>query len=281
MFESSEQGPVEEVVGPVEEGAGPAMGTVEQAVEALASALAALHATDPTTLAGDELGEVLLMLGRHRSALEAAEAKVAAAFDAALGWAPSGARSAAAWWATEGRLPACEAGARLRRGRALRVCPEVAAAWSAGAIDTTHVKRLFALRSPRTTAAFARHEAALVGEARTLGYDAFDSVCRYWAMHADPDGAERGAADDVGARRVSLDQTLGGTYVGGIVLDPLAGATVAGELTRLEEALFAADRAEARDLLGRDPAPGELGRTRAQRMADALVGPASERLARP
>ena len=60
-------------------------------------------------------------------------------------------------------------------------------------------------------------------------------------------------------------------YDGSVLLDPLSGSTVAGELERLERELFEADWAEAKERLGGDPKVGDLTRTPDQRRADALV----------
>ena len=52
---------------------------------------------------------------------------------------------------------------------------------------------------------------------------------------------------------------------------PISGAIVSDELRRLEQDMFDADWAKAKEELGREPRIDELGRTRAQRQADALV----------
>ena len=54
-------------------------------------------------------------------------------------------------------------------------------------------------------------------------------------------------------------------------LATIDGAIVTKELKRIEEELFKADWAQAKERLGRDPHADELGRTPAQRRADAMV----------
>ena len=71
-------------------------------------------------------------------------------------------------------------------------------------------------------------------------------------------------------RDVYLVPTPGG-YLGKMNLDPIGGAIVANELERLENELFEADCAEAKERLGRDPHADDLARTPAQRRADAAV----------
>jgi hypothetical protein len=60
-------------------------------------------------------------------------------------------------------------------------------------------------------------------------------------------------------------------WLGKITLDPISGAIVSGELQRLEQDLFAADWADAKQRLGREPTVADLVRTPGQRRADALV----------
>jgi hypothetical protein len=54
-------------------------------------------------------------------------------------------------------------------------------------------------------------------------------------------------------------------------LDPISGEIVAGALRRVEEELFRADWAEARERVGEGVTVADLRRTPAQRRADALV----------
>ena len=88
-------------------------------------------------------------------------------------------------------------------------------------------------------------------------------------------GSRRGRGERADARRdrrdVYLESSFGGMWLGKITLDPISGAVVAGELGRLEREMFEADWAEAREALGREPAPSEVSRTSSQRRADALV----------
>jgi hypothetical protein len=111
----------------------------------------------------------------------------------------------------------------------------------------------------------------LVDYAKTLAFAEFVRVLRYWEQHADPDGAEEDAMEQQARRDVYLVPSMGGTFLGKMTLDPISGAIVSGELQRRERELFEADWAKARDELGRDPRVDELGRTSAQRRADALV----------
>ncbi len=237
-------------------------------VNDLGAALSALLEKDPVELAD---GETLVELHRCRSRLEALVTKVSAAFRHSPEWAEEGAKGPVPWITQRCRTSAADARRALRVGRALEHLPLVAAASEAGELSAEHVGLLVRLRRPRTEEALARDEALLVGQARELGVRDFARVARYWLDHADPDGAEERTGRQVEGRSVWLTQGFSGAWLGRVDLDPVSGAVVANELRRLEEEQFLTDWAEARETLGRDPRPDELGRTPAQRRADALV----------
>jgi hypothetical protein len=237
-------------------------------LEVLTAALDQLGESNLSELAD---GESIMMLQRQLARLEAMVTESTAAFDAAGGWVPEGARSAAGWLATRCRLPRSQARRQVRRGRALRSLPASARAWRDGDITGAQVDVIAALSNPVTAEALARDEAMLVDQAGTLRYDSFVRAAAYWEQMADPDGSEDHAERCRGRRDVYLASTFNGMWLGAMTLDSISGAIVAGELERLDQELFDADWAEARATLGRDPQPSELARTSAQRRADALV----------
>ncbi|HVM07495.1 MAG TPA: DUF222 domain-containing protein [Acidimicrobiales bacterium] len=226
---------------------------------------------DTTLLTDDELSELMIELHQLRNALEAQHARVARSWDARRAWSADGARSGAAWMATRTRACKGDYGSLLRLASKTRLMPQVEAAWEAGEITRDHVRRFSGAANPRTYSVFARDEAWLVHQARTLTFAEFCQAVDYWLLAADPDGAADDHDERVDRRRVSLDQTLGGMYSGSILLDPLRGSIVATELRRIERQLFEADWADAKGRLGRDPSVFELARTPDQRRADALV----------
>ena len=240
-------------------------------LDTLAIEVKELSALDPHALSDEELCEATVELARQRAALEATHARLMRVVAARKAYADSGAKSAAAWLAHETHLPTGECGALAWLGRSMSGAPLVDAAFSAGEIGAAHVRRLGDVRSPRSIVAFARDEAMLLGWARELSFEQFCQCLDLWLLYADPDGADRSAMDKRDRRRVSLDQTIFGMYSGSILLDPISGVIVKGELDRLEQILFAADWAEAKDRLGREPQLHELRRTPDQRRADALV----------
>src|SRR4051812_1802897 len=105
---------------------------------------------DLDVLPAPVLSEMVEELQRMRARLEAAEARVIARWDADRCWQADGAQSGGAWLVWKARLPRSAAHQRVRHARALRTLPEVAAAWSAGEIDRTHITTLLGACTPRT-----------------------------------------------------------------------------------------------------------------------------------
>ncbi|MGP0032910.1 MAG: DUF222 domain-containing protein [Acidimicrobiales bacterium] len=237
-------------------------------LEDLVEAVDQLLAADPQDYADTES---VRCLERQLTRLEAFVTRSVAAFDAAGAWAPSGARNATAWLGAVCRMPSAEARRQVRRGRQLRHLPACERAWGEGEVSATHLDTIAALRFDTTEAALARDEAMLVDQARRLPYRSFVRAARYWQSHADPDGAEEDAMARRARRDVYLVESVGGTWLGQMTLDPISGAIVSAELERRERALFEEDWAQARGELGRDPLSSELARTPGQRRADALV----------
>ncbi len=235
----------------------------------LAEVLGQLRELDPSALAD---AESIVSLHRHLATLEAVATRATASFDAAGDWAADGAQTAAAWITATCRVPKKAAQRRVRRGRELRFLPETERAWVGGDITGDHVEVMGRLRRPGTEEALARDEALLVDQATELTFAHFSRAAAYWGQLADPDGADKDAERRQGNRDAFLVQSFAGTWLGGMTLDPVRGAIVAGELERIDTELFEADRAGAKALLGRDPGPGDtLARTPGQRRADALV----------
>lgn len=224
--------------------------------------------SDPESF-GD--AESMRTLYRYRARFEAWLAKATAAFEASGQWTDSGAQSAASWLAVETGTARGEARRSLRLGRALSQLPEAGRAWLAGDISAAHLEALDRLRRPGTEAALGHDEAELVGHAKALGFAQFLRVLEYWALGADPDGAEDRAEHQRQRRQAYLASSFGGMWLGKLTLDPVSGAVVDNELRRLTEALFEADWAEAKHRLGREPTSAELGRTATERRADAFV----------
>ena len=223
---------------------------------------------DPCALAD---GESMERLYRCLSRMEAATTVATAAFEAGGQWRDDGARSVAAWLARRTLAPKSSCGRRAQLGRDLRHLALVEAAWLDGDIASAQVALVARARTPASEQAMARDEALLVAQGAALRFDKFCRAMAYWSQMADPDGAEACAGDQREARRVHLSKSLDGTWIGDMVLDPVSGEIVAGELARIYEQLRNAEWAEARERLGDDARAGDLARTPAQRRADALA----------
>jgi hypothetical protein len=236
-------------------------------IRGLRAAIDELVAGGPSLSDPESIAELQI----ERARLDAFLTAAVADFDESGAFAPSGARSTAAWLTHECQIPKKDAARQVRRGRHCRHLPEFEAAWSKGEITADYLDLVASARRPANEEALARDEAMLVEFAKTLPYDDFVQFMRYWEQLADPDGAEEDAMERRARRDVYLVESMAGTYLGRMTLDPISGAIVSSELTRLEQELFEADWAGARAELGRDPRIDELSRTPAQRRADALV----------
>ncbi len=234
--------------------------------------LAELHEADLDGAADDTLTGAVLSMQRLRGALDAAEARVLARWDAQKCWKPSGAKTGAAWLAWKQRVPISVGRERMRHARALLALPAIEDAWAAGDIDRSHVTTLLGARNQRTKDVFDGdgHE-HLLGIALEFGCVGFKAACDRWSMVVDPDGAEQGADADRTARAVHLAQSFRGMWHGKMTLDPVSGDIVDSTLQMIETELFEQDWAEAKARLDREPTIVDLARTPAQRRADALV----------
>ena len=233
--------------------------------------LASLAGADPFTYSD---AHSVIALERALGVLTAITTNAAAAFEASGEWSVEGAQTASAWLSTRCHLPVAEARRQLRRGRALPCVPLCAEAFGRGEIGVAQLDVL--VKAAQAVArvdgeAFARDEAILLGAAKELKFGPFSAVVAYWSQLADPDGAEESELQKRLRRDVFLSQSLGGTWLGQMTLDPVSGEIVSNELARLEAQMFEADWAEAKARLGRDPKIAELARTSPQRRADALV----------
>jgi hypothetical protein len=240
-------------------------------LDGLREAIEELRDLDLDTVGASALDEAVVELARLRATLDATEAHMLGRWEASQEWRASGARSAGAALAHRTRLPASECHRRLRHARELRSLPKVAAAWDAGDIDRAHVSVLLHVRNPRTAAAFEGSQDGLLELARGQSFLEFQRACETWLNLADQDGAERRDAEDRAARKLHHSQSISGLWFGRYTCDPVSGEIIETTLREIEDELYRADRAAARERLGRDPLVFELGRTPEQRRHDAYV----------
>ena len=239
----------------------------EEAIARVSEGLDWFAQNDPSLFCD---GDSIKALERQGSRLACTTARAVCSFDQWGEWGRDGALSATAWVDTTCHVPKKEVRAQLRRGKALAVLPLVAQAWKDGDIGAAHVDALLRVKRPVTEEALSEAEGVLVDAARTLKFAEFSRVVDYWEQHADQDGTDEAAEAKRTQRDVYLYPSPNG-YLGEMRFDTIGGAIVANEHKRLEEELFKADRAEAKERLGRDPRNDELARTPAQRRADAMI----------
>jgi hypothetical protein len=237
-------------------------------VDALRSAIDGLFEAGPSLLSD---GSTLCAMEREFSRLECLISKSTEVFETWGEWATDGAKSAASWIAVSANVPIKTARGQVKRGRALRSLPVVCEAYARGTLSTAHVDDIISVKNPRTEESLARDEELLVDQANKLSYADFTRATDYWKQMADPDGCEEDALAQRERRDVTLHPNRDGSFSGPTYLDSISGVIVSGELGRLEQELFEADWAAAKERLGRDPKVTELDRTPAQRRADALV----------
>ncbi len=223
----------------------------------------------------------MVELHRQSARLASVCTRVVGAWDARKVWALNGSKSPAARLARETRCSPGSAHATVRRARRLRSMPHTADAFAAGDLPVDQVDLLCRANQPRVSHEFAESEEHLVRSATRLGYSDLLRVVRYWQQHADPDGADDRAAGAHDQREVYATRTFAGSIDLRGTLDPITGSFFLNELERLEQQLFEADWAEARDRCGDSATVDELARTPAQRRHDALVEMARRSAAKP
>ena len=214
--------------------------------------------------------ETIIFVEREQNRLSCALSESLAEFDQWKGWGLDGALSASAWVDTMCHLPKKEARAQVRRGHALSDLPLAAAAWKNGDIGAAQVDVLIKAQRPVTQDALAGAEAYLVQAGIDMKFAPFCAVVAYWEQLADQDGTDAAALAKEARRDAYLVPSPDG-YLGKMNFDVVGGAIFAKEHQRLTDVFFAADWAEAKERLGRDPHVDDLARTPAQRRADAAI----------
>jgi hypothetical protein len=214
--------------------------------------------------------ETIIFMERQQNRLSCALSESVAQFDQWREWDHDGALSATAWIDTACHLPKKEARAQVRRGKALPELPLAAAAWRNGDIGAAQVDVLIRAKRPVTEDALAGAEGYLVQAGIDMKFASFCAVVAYWEQMADQDGTDEAALAKEARRDAYVVPSPDG-YLGKMNFDVIGGAIVAKEHKRIEDEFFAADWAEAKERLGRDPHVDELARTPAQRRADAMI----------
>jgi hypothetical protein len=230
----------------------------------------------------DELAAAMIALRRQRSRVDAAMSRLTAAFDGRGVWGEDGSRSAVDWIAARARLPRPQVAGEVRDARRVRAMPATRDAWEAGEVTSAHVRTLTRLAGhPRAGAHFPDGEELLVDQAPEQRFEDWARLCAYWCATADPDGPEQRRARDTELRSFRIAVGLDGVGHADGYLAPLAAATITAALEAIEDDLFTADWAAAKELHGDTVTAAHLARTSAQRRHDALVEMAQRALTTP
>jgi hypothetical protein len=237
----------------------------------LGTAVDRLQSLAPSSLADGELTQLLLDVDDALARLTAAHARLAAAVETRRTWEADGSKSCSAWLARQRQGSQASTGAALRLGRALNVMPGTDAALADGHIAVEHARELASCQRFAPDE-FADDEKTLLRHAQELSWRSFLIVCAHWRNAVDPDGAER-AADKLHDRRHLLVHRRpdGSLSVQSGLLDPIGAEAFLNELERIDQELFEHDWSRAKAEHGDDTTVAKLGRTAAQRRADALV----------
>jgi hypothetical protein len=241
---------------------------------ALARAEAMLRtvlAVDGSSVSGAEAMTWAVGAERVQRVLEAVRLQGLSILEATGECERLGHKTVSAWSAHNAHLPRGLTALQGRLARAIRAMPLTAAALAASEISVQHVDVLVRANSRSRAAAFAEHEALLVGFARDLSFKDFVTAVGYWRNAADPDDAETEAADKCSRRRLHSSRTLDGMGRIDAWLDPIGFTEFDNELHRLAQVEFARDWSLARELHGEATTIDTLGRSSEQRRADALL----------
>jgi hypothetical protein len=164
--------------------------------------------------------------------------------------------SSAAWLADRFKMSAGSAKQQVKIAQARQEMPKARRALEAGEVSSAAVRVLVAVRETHTEA-FARHESALVGQAKTQSVEELRRVMADWSQTVDAEDSSRHAEALRARRRLDACPTVSGMVRVDGELDPEGGEALLTALQALVDAdLRAGNRTDQR--------------TATQRRADAL-----------
>ena len=234
-------------------------------------ALDALARIDVMALDDDVLYGYVGELHRLTSRLASVRSGPTAEWAARGEWADDGSKQAHARLARERSLTAATAKREVQRAQKLRMMPATAVAFAEGKLSVDQVDLLCSAYQRDIAVVFERDEQVLINEIAGLRVPDAQRCVDYWIDLAFTEvDKERCRPDPVGRRWQAVRTFDGHIDVKGW-LDPITGTEYLTELRSIEQELYEADWAAARDEHGPDALPSHLPRTAAQRHADAQV----------
>jgi len=245
---------------------------LDESLEALEAGVEGFLSADLDQLTAKEELALVQRLEVLRRRLDAGTDRAAGHLDRTGAFALDGHRGAKGALKAIGRLPGAEALGRIRTARAPRELPLVEAAYARGEIPVAHLRAIGRVAAnPRVAEHLPGADAIFAHHATVLDFDDFCAALRSWEALADADGADQDADLSHERRRVSLVESgIDGSFTLDGSFGAVQGAAMAEILDHYERAELLADWTDARERMGAGALIADLGRTPAQRRADAL-----------
>ncbi len=214
-----------------------------QELNALDSAIGALHQLPLSCVPAVQLADVACRLRVLAGRLESLETRVvAAASEAAEGpgvFKALGFRHAIDYVVDGTGVAASEVRRLNRTGVWLLDFPVFAEAFAEGVLSHRHVDELRGLHKPKVHHQLVESQQMLVDAARDLNFVDFVNVCAYWLNAADPDGDE--PVEQAVRSGLSYKKHSDGSVSGRFLFDALAGQAFRNLLDQETQRLFRQD----------------------------------------
>lgn len=243
-----------------------------EVIASLDDAVSSLASVDLDSLTASQQMALLEAIEPIRRRFDHASDRIAGHVERTGAHGIDGHRTAKAAVKARCRVTGPEAHARLRTDRILRRMPAVDAAAQRGDIPTESARAIArTLSNPRVADLGPLVDEVFAEQAAGQSPDEFRAWLRDWERLADVDGAERDAETNHQRRHFSLlESSVDSSWTVRGGFGALQGAAMSEIFARFEDAEFEKDWAAAKAIHGDDTRIEHLGRTPAQRRADAL-----------
>ena len=226
---------------------------------------------DANDLSDGELHQVVVGLQRQIDRLCAVQPRHLQSWDARKVWAEDGSRSAGHCYARNTGLSISDAKRLVHRARRLSSMTLCQQAFLDGDLSISRADLLVRTNTTEVSDVFARDEAQLLENVKSLSFSHAAKTLHYWAQCANEANAESKAERQLDDRSCRAVRTFDGTVDVQASLDSVGGEIFLTEFESIEKELFEEDWAEGKERLGGDVSVYDLKRTNAQRRGDALV----------